>query len=112
MNMIANEFLAVNPLRLANDFLAGFTINHVAVLGLLRVELNYMDAWQAREWRECLGELLVEEECTPELWQAIFESLEAMELIESADGRIRMLAEYRVSKTPNTLKIHHDENRV
>jgi hypothetical protein len=39
----------------------------------------YMNEWQIRQWIDCLGELMVAEEYSPEMWQAILEAVESLE---------------------------------
>lgn len=79
MNTARNDFLAVNTLRLAHDFLAAFTFDPAAAIKELKLNLGYMDEWEIQQWFDYLGELLVEEGCTAEEWRAIFKALEFLD---------------------------------
>lgn len=80
MNLDVNDFLAVNPLRLANDFLATLPLNRERAIATLRVDLTYMEESQIRLWIDCLAELMVDEAYDAVQWQDIFSALEAVEL--------------------------------
>lgn len=78
MTMNATDILAPNPLRLAYDFMAEFTLDQTAAIGRLPVMLDGMDEWQVRRWFDHLAELLVEEETPAETWHALFSALETL----------------------------------
>lgn len=78
MDTTANIF-AVNTLRLAHDFMASFTIDPDTAVAQFRATLDGMEEKETRQWIDYLGETLIEEESTPDVWRAIFEVLESTE---------------------------------
>jgi len=78
MSTATNDFLAVNTLRLAYDFLAAFTFDPTAAVKHMQVHLDYMEEWEILQWHDDLGELLEEEGCTTEEWHVIFRALESL----------------------------------
>jgi hypothetical protein len=79
MDTTANGILAVNTLRLAHDFMAAFTLDPSAAIAHLRITLDGMEEKEVSQWLDYLGQLLVEEESTPDVWYAMFKALESIE---------------------------------
>jgi hypothetical protein len=68
MDTNTHGILAANTLRLAHDFKATFAIDPAYAIAHLRVSLEGMEEQEVRQWFDYLGELLVEEESTVDIW--------------------------------------------
>lgn len=79
MNTSRTEYSMIHPLRLAYDFVAGFSIDQRSALVSLRSNLNAMSEEEVRQWFEHMAELIANEEITGDALVALLGALDNME---------------------------------
>jgi hypothetical protein len=80
MNTSKTGHSMIHPLRLAYDFVTGFSIDQRSALVSLRSHFNDMNEEEIRQWFEHMAELIANEELTGE---ALFALLGALDNIDS-----------------------------
>lgn len=78
MKIPETEGSTINPLRLAYDFVADFSIDRPSALKALRSHLKVMSADEVRQWFDHMGELMADEDITGVARFALLSALENM----------------------------------